>query len=92
MRYIDWKQYLNLNNYLNKKKLELIREKDNKNDLNAISVHLKNFGKLGYIKRSISRLLSPTIDNNGKIECQIFKRYYPQHEIDTTMFLRLKQS
>ncbi|MCF6147938.1 MAG: hypothetical protein E3K37_04685 [Candidatus Kuenenia sp.] len=89
MRFIEWEKYLSLDEYLNDKMVELVREPDNQYDENAIAVKSKNFGRLGYIKRSIAKTLAPIMDNGVRLMAEIFARYYTD-DIDTTIFLKTK--
>lgn len=67
----------------------LIREPNNQHDENAIAAETESFGRLGYIKRSVAKILAPIMDNEVKLQAEIFARYYT-NETDTTIFLKMK--
>lgn len=90
MRFTEWEKYLSLDEYFNDKMVELVREPDNQHDENAIAVKSKIFGRLGYIKRSVAKILAPIIDSGERLMAEIFARYYTD-EIDTTIFLKIKK-
>ncbi|KXK28491.1 MAG: HIRAN domain protein [Candidatus Brocadia sinica] len=89
MRFIEWAKYLRLDEYLNDKMVTLIREPNNQHDENAIAAETESFGRLGYIKRSVAKILAPIMDNEVKLQAEIFARYYT-NETDTTIFLKMK--
>ncbi|NUO10458.1 MAG: HIRAN domain-containing protein [Candidatus Brocadia sp.] len=89
MRFIEWAKYLRLDEYLNDKMAALVREPDNQHDENAIAVETESFGRLGYIKRSVAKILAPIMDNGVKLKAEIFARYYT-NETDTTIFLKIQ--
>ncbi len=89
MRHIDWIKYLDLDEYLNGNKVELVREPNNPHDENAIAVETEGFGKLGYIKRSVAKMLASIMDSGVSLKAEIFARYYTR-ELDTTIFLKIK--
>lgn len=89
MRFIEWAKYLRLDEYLNDKMVTLIREPNNQHDENAIAAETESFGRLGYIKRSVAKILAPIIDDGAKLKAEIFARYYT-NETDTTIFLKIK--
>lgn len=89
MRFIEWEKYLRLDEYLNDKMVTLIREPNNQHDENAIAAETESFGRLGYIKRSVAKILAPIMDNGVKLQAEIFARYYT-NETDTTIFLKMK--
>jgi hypothetical protein len=93
IRYIDWNKYLQLDAYLRKNtELSLHREKNNPYDPNALCVNLKGFGKLGYIKKSVTGFLAPIMDDGAGIRCSLFRRCYVDKNIDATVFVRLKRA
>lgn len=89
MRYIEWAKYLRLDEYLNGNIAELVRDPNNSHDENAIAVETERFGRLGYIKRSVAKMLAPVMDDGVKLKAEIVARYYTR-ELDTTIFLKIK--
>lgn len=43
MRFIEWAKYLSIDEYLNDKMVELVREPDNQHDENAIAIETEGF-------------------------------------------------
>lgn len=78
-----------MNIFMSHKMVTLVREPNNQHDGNAIAVETESFGRLGYIKRYVAKILAPIMDNGVKLKAEIFARYYT-NEVDTTIFLKIK--